>query len=175
PSAQPMDTTRYAPRIIEERVAYSIDSLLKDVIARGTGRLARKLDRSDIAGKTGTTNGPRDTWFAGYNPDIATVTWVGFDQNTLLGRSEFGSSTALPIWIDFMGAALAGTPEKFPSQPNGIVTVRINPETGARAQPGDPDAIFEIFRAEDAPTAQGTPSTNGGESATEESLPGELF
>lgn len=173
--AQPIDTTRYAPRIIEERVAYIIDSLLKDVIARGTGRLARKLDRSDIAGKTGTTNGPRDTWFAGYNPDVATVTWVGFDQNTLLGRSEFGSSTALPIWIDFMGAALAGTPEKFPSQPNGIVTVRINPETGARAQPGDPDAIFEIFRAEDAPTAQGTPSTNGGESATEESLPGELF
>src|SRR5690606_738747 len=95
PPVQPIDDTQYAPRIIEERVAYIMDSLLKDVIARGTGRLARKLDRSDIAGKTGTTNGPRDTWFAGYNPDVATVTWVGFDQNTLLGRSEFGRSTAL--------------------------------------------------------------------------------
>ena len=73
-----------------------------------------------------------------------------------------------------MGAALAGKPEKISPQPNGIVTVRIDPETGARAQPGDPDAIFEIFRAEHAPTTQETPSANGSESA-EESLPGELF
>ncbi|ARU28872.1 peptidase [Cellvibrio sp. PSBB006] len=171
---QPIDTTRYAPRIIEERVAYIIDSMLKDVITLGTGRLARKLERSDIAGKTGTTNGPRDTWFAGYSPDVVAVSWVGFDQNTLLGRTEYGGSAALPIWIDFMRTALDGVEEKIPSQPNGIVTVRINRDTGARAQPEDPDAIFEIFRVEDAPQAGDSTSPNGEQSA-DEILPEELF
>ena len=171
---QPIDTTRYAPRIIEERVAYIIDSMLKDVITMGTGRLARKLDRSDIGGKTGTTNGPRDTWFAGYNPDVVTVTWVGFDQNTLLGRTEYGGSAALPIWIDFMRTALEGVEEKTVPQPNGIVTVRINRDTGARAQPGDPDAIFEIFRVEEAPQA-GDSMSPGIEQPADEVLPEELF
>lgn len=173
-NAQPIDNNRYAPRIIEERVAYIIDSMLKDVITRGTGRLARKLNRNDIAGKTGTTNGPRDTWFAGYNPDVVAISWVGFDQNTLLGRNEYGGSAALPIWIDFMGTALAGLPEKVPAQPNGIVALRIDPETGARAQPGDPDAIFEIFRIEDTPSTNHASSDNAEESG-EEVLPEELF
>jgi penicillin-binding protein 1A len=172
-TAIPIDSATYAPRIIEERVAYLIDSMLKDVITRGTGRLARQLERNDIGGKTGTTNGPRDTWFAGYNPDMVTITWVGFDQNTLLGKREYGGSAALPIWIDFMRVALAGRPERPPSQPNGIVTVRINPETGNRAEPGDPDAIFEIFLAEDAPSTSGRANDN---SATgDDILPSELF
>lgn len=171
---QPIDTTRYAPRIIEERVAYIIDSMLKDVITLGTGRLARKLDRSDIAGKTGTTNGPRDTWFAGYSPDVVAVSWVGFDQNTLLGRTEYGGSAALPIWIDFMRTALDGVAENTPPQPNGIVTVRINRDTGARAQPEDPDAIFEIFRVEDVPQAGDSTSSNAEQSA-DDILPEEIF
>lgn len=169
----PIDSTPYAPRIVDERVVYLLDSILKDVIRRGTGRLAHQLERPDIAGKTGTTNGPRDTWFAGYTPDMVTITWVGFDQNTLLGKREFGSSAALPIWMDFMRAALADHPVKIPTQPNGIVTVRIDPETGQRAEPGDPDAIFEYFLEENAPSLRST--TGADPTIDEESLPEELF
>lgn len=171
PATPIMDVSERAPRIIDERVAYLIDSMLKDVVDKGTARLAKQLGRSDIAGKTGTTNGPRDTWFSGYNPNIATTVWVGFDQNTLLGRKEFGSSAALPIWIDFMRTALEGVPDQLPRQPNGIVTVRINPETGKPAQPGDPDAIFEVFRAEDA----GRTSSTNVEETEQATLPEELF
>ncbi|HWV15912.1 MAG TPA: penicillin-binding protein 1A [Cellvibrio sp.] len=134
-----------APRIIDARVAYIMDSMLKDVVDKGTARAAKKLGRNDIAGKTGTTNGPRDTWFAGYNPNLATIVWVGFDKNTPLGRGEFGATAALPIWMDFMRTALEGLPDQIPRQPEGIVTVRINPETGKPAQPGETNAIFEIF------------------------------
>lgn len=169
----PIDETPYAPRIVDERVAYLIDSMLRDVITRGTGRLARQLERSDIAGKTGTTNGPRDTWFAGYSPDLVAVSWVGFDQNTLLGRTEYGGSAALPIWIEFMRTALDGIPEKSFAQPDGLLTVRINPETGFRAEPGDPDAIFEFFLEEDAPSIL---SDSGADSfMPDEALPNELF
>ena len=87
---------------MEERVNFIIDSILKDVITRGTGRRALVLERSDIAGKTGTTNGPMDVWFSGYNREVVTTTWVGFDNYTPLGRREFGGTAALPIWIEFM-------------------------------------------------------------------------
>ncbi len=171
PATPMMDASERAPRIIDERIAYLIDSMLKDVVDKGTARLAKQLGRSDIAGKTGTTNGPRDTWFSGYNPNIVTTVWVGFDQNTLLGRKEFGSSAALPIWIDFMRTALEGVPDQLPRQPNGIVTVRINPETGKPAQPGDPDAIFEVFLAEDT----GRTSSTSEEEPEQTTLPEELF
>ncbi len=142
-----------APRVLEPEIAYIMDSMLQDVIQRGTGRRAKALARHDLAGKTGTTNGPKDAWFAGYNGDIVTVTWVGFDQMTNLGNSEFGGSAALPVWIDYMRTALKGRPETPRVQPEGIVTVRIDPETGLRAATGDPDAIFEIFRDENVPEA----------------------
>jgi len=167
------DAHDYAPRILDERVVYILDSMLKDVITKGTGRPARQLERSDIAGKTGTTNGPRDTWFAGYNPDMVAITWAGFDQNTLLGKREYSFSVALPIWIEFMRKALDGKSIKNPPQPDGVVTVRIDPETGHRAAPGDPDAIFEIFLAEDAPSA--APASGFDSPSREEVLPEELF
>ena len=170
--AEPIDSAPYAPRIMDERVAYIMDSMLKDVIQRGTGRRARVLERGDIAGKTGTSNGPRDTWFAGYNPDMVAITWIGFDDNSLLGKNEYGGPTALPIWINFMRVALADKPEKIHPQPDGIVTVRIDPETGRRAEPGDPDAIFEIFLAEDVPP-MGTATDNS--SPADDFLPSELF
>ncbi len=164
-----------APRIIDERTAFIIDSMLKDVISKGTGRRARVLERGDIAGKTGTTNGPRDAWFAGYNPDIVTITWLGFDQNTLLGNREFGGTAALPIWIDYMRAALKSSPEKPAHSPNGIVTVKIDPDTGERADLNNTNAIFEIFRTEDAPVkTQDNLDTNRSEYTTEV-LPEELF
>src|SRR5690606_42045189 len=112
------------------------------------GRRARVCDRGDIAWRTGTSSGPRDTWFAGYSPDTVAITWIGFDDNSLLGKNAYGGPTALPIWINFMRVALADKPEKIHPQPDGVVTVRSDPDTGRRAEPGDPDAIFEIFLAE---------------------------
>ncbi|GAA6166872.1 penicillin-binding protein 1A [Sessilibacter corallicola] len=146
-----LEPTPQAKRIMSKQVNFLINSMLRDVVKRGTGRKALTLKRDDLAGKTGTTNGPTDAWFSGYNSQLVATTWVGFDQNQLLGVREFGGSAALPIWIEFMETALNGVPEDNVRQPNGIVSVKINPETGGRARQDDPDAIFEVFRAENAP------------------------
>lgn len=161
-SAPAKPEPKRAEQIMDPRIAYQIDSILQDVIRRGTGTRARSLHRSDIAGKTGTTNGPTDAWFSGYNPDIVATAWVGFDQNQLLGRHEYGGSAALPIWIQYMGTALKGRPEEPRKRPDGLVTVRIDPANGLLAYPGEDDAIFETFREEDVPkqTAQ-TPDESG--------------
>lgn len=143
--------TRLAPRLADERAVYILHSMMRDVIRLGTGRRARALGRDDISGKTGTTNEQRDTWFGGFNHDIATTVWVGFDQPAPLGRNEFGASTALPIWLDYMEVALKGESSSLMPRPNGIVNVRIDPDTGKRARPGQEGAMFEIFREEDAP------------------------
>jgi penicillin-binding protein 1A len=140
-----------APRIMEERVNFIMNSILRDVITRGTGRRALVLERGDIAGKTGTTNGPMDAWFSGYNPRVVTTTWVGFDNYTPLGRREFGGTAALPIWIDFMREALAGMPEVKPVLPPGIAHVKIDPETGLLAVSGQGKTIMEYFREEHIP------------------------
>ena len=141
---------RLMKRLADERSVYILHSMMRDVIRLGTGRRALALGRPDIAGKTGTTNEQKDTWFAGFNHRIATTTWVGFDQPAPLGRREFGASTALPIWIDYMKVALADTPLSYMPRPNGIVNIRIDPKTGKRARPGE-DGIFEIFKEEEAP------------------------
>ncbi len=140
-----------APRVMEEGVNFIIDSILKDVITRGTGRRALVLERSDLGGKTGTTNGPMDVWFSGYNQKVVTTTWVGFDNYTPLGRREFGGTAALPIWIDYMRAALKDTPQLTRQMPAGIVRVKIDPSTGQLARTGQRDAIFEYFRKDNVP------------------------
>jgi penicillin-binding protein 1A len=140
-----------APRVMDERVNFIIDSMLKDVITRGTGRRALVLKRRDIAGKTGTTNGPMDAWFSGYNPEVVTTTWVGFDNYTPLGRKEFGGTAALPIWIDYMAHALAGRPHVERPLPAGVINVRIDPVTGKLAANGQSGTIFEYFREEFVP------------------------
>lgn len=147
-AAQP--APRIMHRLVDKRSVYILHSMMKDVIRKGTGRRALKLDRSDIAGKTGTTNDQRDTWFSGFNHLLATTVWVGFDQPAPLGRGEYGASTALPIWIDYMRVALKDTPLSNMPRPNGIVNIRIDPETGQRARPGE-DGVFEVFKEEDAP------------------------
>ncbi len=155
---------RVMPRLADERAVFILHSMMQDVIRRGTGRRALALSRDDIAGKTGTTNEQKDTWFAGFNHDIATTTWVGFDQPAPLGRREFGASTALPVWLDYMKVALEGAPSSLMPRPNGIVNIRINPETGQRARPGE-DGVFEVFREEDAPpplTSDTDGDRNGG-------------
>jgi len=160
-SASTMDTAQLlatdmqpqaAPRIISERNAFLIYDVMRDVITRGTGTRARVLERSDLAGKTGTTNEQKDTWFSGFSPDLVTTVWVGFDQPSPLGRGEYGSSTALPIWIDYMEEALAGVPDRPPAAPEGVVRIAIDPASGLRAWPGQDNAISEYFRTEDVPT-----------------------
>lgn len=141
-----------APNIMDTRVAYIIDSFLKDVVKRGTGRKALALGRNDLRGKTGTTNGPTDAWFSGYGGNLVTTAWVGFDENQKLGRREYGGTAALPIWIDFMRVGLAGITEKETPRPDGLVSVRINPKTGQLAAPDSTEAVFELFREEYAPT-----------------------
>ena len=152
---EPQEAVEYpeAERILEPRIHFIIDSILKDVVQKGTGRRALSLGRADIAGKTGTTNGPRDAWFSGYNQDMVATAWVGFDDNSLLGSGEFGGTAALPIWIEFMEVALQGKEEKFFDQPPGLVIARVDPDTGQRAQPEDSDAIFEYFLRENTPTS----------------------
>jgi penicillin-binding protein 1A len=125
--------------------------MLHGVIRRGTGTRALALGRHDIAGKTGTTNEDRDTWFAGFNADLAAVTWVGFNEDRPLGRGEEGARTALPMWIAFMGQALESVPEHELPVPPGIVEVRINPDTGLAASDGNANARFEKFRIDHVP------------------------
>ncbi|QFU77517.1 penicillin-binding protein 1A [Halioglobus maricola] len=142
-----------APRVMEERVNYILNSIMEDVITRGTGRRALVLERSDIGGKTGTTNGPMDAWFSGFNQDLATTTWVGFDNYTPLGRREFGGTAALPIWIDFMREALVDSEDRERPLPTGIVNVKIDPQTGLLAGSRQSNAIFEYFRQEHVPAS----------------------
>jgi len=144
-----------APRVIDPRNDYLVTSLMKDVIAspRGTGYAAKALDRADLAGKTGSTNDHRDAWFVGFNGDLVTAVWVGFDDFSALGKSngvgEFGAQAALPIWMDYMGAVLKGLPENTLQMPPGISTVLINRDNGLPTSPGDPNSMNEIFKVED--------------------------
>jgi len=140
-----------APKVMGSRVNYLMYTMLKDVIKRGTGKRALALNRTDLAGKTGTTNDQKDAWFSGYNSNIVANVWVGFDSPRTLGRSAFGSNTALPIWVDYMGTALKDTDDAPLKRPDGLVSVRIDPDSGNRAYPGQPNAIFETFRIENIP------------------------
>jgi penicillin-binding protein 1A len=153
-------TPRCAPRVIDERTHFLILTMMQDVVKRGTGKRALALGRNDLAGKTGTTNDQKDAWFAGFNPSLATTVWVGFDQPVTLGRWAYGSNTALPIWVDYMQQALDGVAERPYQQPEGIVSVRIDPETGLLAPPQQSSAIFEYFRQENVPTEMAKPAAS---------------
>ncbi|MEM9172087.1 MAG: penicillin-binding protein 1A [Pseudomonadota bacterium] len=142
-----LDPATIAPRALSATNVWLIQDMLRDVIQRGTGRRARTLQRQDLAGKTGTSNDQRDAWFAGFNPDLVAVTWVGFDNDEPLGIGEEGGRTALPMWIHFMRDALLGAPNGRYPQPDGLVTVRINPATGALAGANDRNFLFETFEA----------------------------
>jgi penicillin-binding protein 1A len=146
-------TTPYpiAQRNMDPRVNYILHTILQDVIRKGTGRKALQLKRAELAGKTGTTNDQKDAWFSGYARQLVATVWVGFDQPDTLGRNEFGSTVALPIWTDFMARALVDKPQIIRPRPDNLLTIRIDPTTGQRARPDDPNAITEIFRSELAP------------------------
>ena len=159
---------RRAPRVITAANAWLMDNIMGDVIKRGTGARARALGRDDISGKTGTTNDSHDTWFNGFNPNLEATVWVGFDQEQPLGEGEEGSSVAVPIWVRLMREGLRSVPDVPRPVPGGLVTARVNAQTGALAQPGDAGAISEYFFADKLPTAgNGATSTTPGNTSTE--------
>ena len=153
---------RRAPRVIEARNAWLMYSLLRDVIRRGTGRKALVLERDDLAGKTGTTNDQYDAWFSGFAPGLVATVWIGFDEFRPLGRRETGARAALPMWIAYMKEALEGVPQREVPPPEGIVTVRVDPETGELAGASHDGAVFESFRAERVPKKRVAERTVGG-------------
>ncbi len=136
--ASPQHAGGNAPRVIDPRNAWLMTTMMQDVVRYGTAARAGQLGRGDIAGKTGTTNDARDTWFAGYNPGLVAIVWMGYDQPRSLGRRETGSQSALPIWMSFMDVALKGTPQTGWAMPGGIISVKIDPATGARL----PDTVL---------------------------------
>ncbi|HUA89644.1 MAG TPA: penicillin-binding protein 1A [Steroidobacteraceae bacterium] len=161
----PLPARDVAPRVISAQNAYIMDDIMADVIKRGTGVRARSLNRTDIAGKTGTTNDAKDTWFNGFTPNLVTTVWVGFDQERPLGEAEEGAHTALPIWINFMGAALKGVTEEHRAMPEGIVTLRISPETGTLVSAENASGMPEIFMADHLPSAQDASNMTPGQQA----------
>ncbi len=145
---------KLAEQILSPQTAFIINTMMRDVIRMGTGRRALVIGRKDLAGKTGTTNEQRDAWFTGFNADLATIAWVGFDNPMPLGDRETGARAALPMWVDYMRDALQGVEEKELEQPPGMVSVRIDPKTGRLANPATQNAIFEFFLADQVPTEQ---------------------
>nr|WP_314878220.1 penicillin-binding protein 1A [uncultured Pseudomonas sp.] len=167
-----------AEQIIDPRTSYILTSMLQDVIKRGTGRRAMALGRTDLAGKTGTTNESKDAWFSGYNADYVTTVWVGFDQPETLGRREYGGTAALPIWMSFMGEALKDKPNHAPAEPEGILSLRVDPVSGRAATPSTPNAYFELFKAEDSPPSVdelGNGAAPGSPLPADEAAPMDLF
>ena len=164
-----------ATRVLDERNAFIMHTMLQDVIKRGTGRKALKLKRNDLAGKTGTTNDAADTWFNGYTRNLVTNVWVGFDDHRPLGNREYGSTTPLPIWIDFMETALAGVAESTPMQPDGVTTMKIDPETGLAAQQRQRNAIFEYFLSEYVPEAHNASEAQINNPGVGEVIPEDIF
>lgn len=142
---------RNAPRVIDERNAYIMNTIMQDVIRIGSARKAKQLKRQDIAGKTGTTNDQKDAWFSGFNSHMATTVWVGFDTPTTLGRSEVGGRASLPIWMEYMELALQSYPDIPFTQPDGLVNITIDRDTGQAVPVSTPGALSEVFRIENAP------------------------
>lgn len=146
--AKPVVAGNNAERAIDPRNAFVMTTLLRDVVAYGTAARAHVLGRRDLAGKTGTTNENVDAWFCGYNATLVGVAWIGFDQPKTLGTNETGAVAALPIWINFMQRALKGIPEKPLAPPDGVISVRVNADSGLRDESSN---VSEYFFAEFPP------------------------
>ncbi|HEY5243848.1 MAG TPA: PBP1A family penicillin-binding protein [Polyangiaceae bacterium] len=143
-------------RVLDPAEAYVVTSMLTSVIDHGTAARAKSLGRP-LAGKTGTSNGPKDTWFAGYSTDITAVVWIGYDDGRVLGGAEQGAVTALPAWMELMKAATDGKPRVDFPRPPGVVTVAIDKRTGELPYPDDPDVMDEVFLAGTEPTQTAEP------------------
>ncbi len=164
-----------AQRVLDQRNVYLVTTMMQDVIRQGTGKSAMQLGRNDLAGKTGTTNDQQDAWFSGFNRDVVTTAWVGFDTPRSMGHSETGARAALPMWISYMREALKHSKEQISEQPEGILSARIDSETGEFTSADNPNAIFELFRAENVPAPTEQPPADENASMDSNSLTGELF
>ena len=162
-----------APRAISAKINFLANSLLRDVVQRGTATQAKQLGRNDLAGKTGTTNEQRDAWFNGFATDIVASAWLGFDNSLPLGRGETGGKAALPMWIKFMKSVEQSFPEKPLLQPDGIVQAYINPADGLLLEPNQKGGIWEYFTEETVPTAASAPQAE--EMIDEEHFPEEAL
>ncbi|HET57366.1 MAG TPA: penicillin-binding protein, partial [Deltaproteobacteria bacterium] len=143
-------------RVVDPRVAFITCHLLQGVVKEGTGWRIRALKRP-VAGKTGTTNDLRDAWFVGFTPSLVTGVWVGFDDFRPLGKFETGSRAASPIFLYFMQEALASMPVETFNPPEGVVFVRIDPETGLLANPDDKNSVFECYLEGTEPSQKTAP------------------
>jgi len=152
--AQPPADAVYAPRAIDERVAYQLVSMMRDVVQRGTGTAAKVLEREDVGGKTGSTNDHRDAWFSGFGDGIATTVWVGRDDFKSLGYREYGGKAALPIWIDYMRVALKDRPIAANDPPEGMVKVSVG--AGGQLLPEGSGGVVEWVKAEDLERMENT-------------------
>ena len=138
---------QFAERVISPENAYLMQSVLRDVVASGTAKKAQELKRSDLGGKTGTTNDFEDAWFSGFNSEVVATVWVGFDQPSDLGQHESGSKAALPIWIDFMRTALEDVPESELTALDNIIQMTVDKDSGLAIADDDPNGIKELFIA----------------------------
>jgi penicillin-binding protein 1A len=143
-----------APQVVSPQNAFLVQDMMRDVVRRGTGRRAMVLGRNDLSGKTGTSNDRRDAWFGGFNGDLASIVWVGYDDDRPLGPGEEGSRTALPIWIEFARIAFAGVAENQMPMPEGIVSALIDRASGCPARAGQRDVVFEVFRENNVPQCE---------------------
>ena len=137
--------------IIDSRIAFIIKNILQEAAKRGTAKKIKELNRDDFAGKTGTTNNAESTWFTGFNDSIVVSVWVGFDKPKSLGNREFGSTTALPIWVDFVESNIDSIPKDETLLPSGLVSVKIDESSGKRATEGWKNTLFEYYLEEFVP------------------------
>jgi penicillin-binding protein 1A len=137
-----------APRAMDERIAYQITSMMRDVVLRGTATAARSIDREDIGGKTGSTNNHRDAWFSGTGGNLVTTVWVGKSDNTSLGYREYGGKAALPIWIEYMTTALKDVPVAPNDPPPGMIKVAVT-ASGQLLPTESSGGITEYVKIED--------------------------
>jgi penicillin-binding protein 1A len=149
-TAKPETAGIDAERVLDERNAFLMTQLMRDVVRFGTAAKAMALGRQDLAGKTGTTNDHIDAWFAGFQQKLVAISWIGFDTPTNLGNNETGSQAALPMWMAYAAKALKGVPETEFTPPAGVVAVNINPATGLR-EPGGLGRTLEYFYQESQP------------------------
>jgi penicillin-binding protein 1A len=161
--ARPERAGEMAERAIDSRNAFIMTNMLQDVVKMGTATRAMQLGRTDLAGKTGTTNEFVDAWFCGFGSGLVAVAWIGFDNPRTLGHNETGAQAALPMWIAYMGKAMKGVEEQPRPIPDGIVQARVNQETGLRDSDG---RVAEYFYQEFLP------GERDGEASAPAALPG---
>jgi penicillin-binding protein 1A len=166
--AEPVVAGENAERVIDVRNAFTMVSIMQDVVRRGTAARAMSLGRMDLAGKTGTTSDSMDAWFCGFQPTVVGISWIGFDNPRSLGDKETGGGAALPMWMDYMRTVLKTVPQAAYSMPENMVALRIN-DGGQRDPNGE---IVEYFYQENAPGEGG--ATPSGE-AKPDSIKDQLF